>query len=612
MKVVQQQKLCLIMTLLLWACAAVTGIFYVNSKTLFPAEFLLQCTNILFVGGVVCVLAWRHSLLARQAFIEKRDEEESTAEENIFDNEGDFGGRYQQAFQQFNKIMLPAVLILISMLEVYLSARVLVMDEMKLSETPGSPLLSISVMLGLALILFLAGKFCSGLAFDEKHHFLRPVSACVLFGSLTLFIAAICALVYYFNDEIPVLMWFILTSCILSFVLAAERLLLWLVDLYRPKRKTDEYIPVYESRLLALFSHPKGVFGNLSGMLEYQFGIKVSESAFLNFAKKVFIPFVCIQLLTLLVLSSVTYIRPHENGLKQSWNSADFELLQPGLCLTAPWPLAKIERYDVQRIQVMDLNNQEPQHEDEQKDKKKTPALVDIWQDEKYESQISMVGDNAQQGNPSLAVVKAQLKYRISDALVYRSSFRNSSDALQMYARQILNRALLEGDFHSILRGGLFEFSQKLQKDIHAKVAPLLGVEVVGVEISNFQPPPQVAADYQKIFAEVQDGRRFSLDAEKYAISLTSKASIAADKLTKVARSETILKSLLYDVELAVFKAQRDSYNKVPLIYKAMARMNAIEEAVAKVRKLVNLTDAEKEVITLELKKISPDLMNLE
>ena len=50
----------------------------------------------------------------------------------------------------------------------------------------------------------------------------------------------------------------------------------------------------------------------------------------------------------------------------------------------------------------------------------------------------------------------------------------------------------------------------------------------------------------------------------------------------------------------------------MPILYKAIARMNAVEKMLEGVRKVINLTGSDNEVITLELKKSTPDLLELE
>lgn len=604
---VKQQKICLFMVLVQFLFAAVTYSLVLKFKGSQPVFFLQQCVNMLIMGGLISLLAWRHSALSWAAFLEKRDSAGRTQKDNIFTDEVDMTGRQERAFLQFNKILMPIILIIYSLVEIFLSGRLIFLDAEKIETLQGSLLVPAAIMTVLALILFLAGKYCSGLAFDEKHHFLRPVSGYLLLNAFNLFFALVSALVFYFGT-VGLLSFFLWFSIILSLVLAVERILLWIVDLYRPKLKNEEFLPVYESRILALFSQPRGVFGNLSSMLEYQFGISISESLFSVFAKKVLLPFICVQLFTLFLLSSLTYIRPFEQGLKFSVGKDSFEVLEPGLHISAPWPFCNVERFDVKRIKEINLT-EDPQFTEEFK-----ITDADVWGNESYGKLVSMTVEKDSNGAYSqvLAVVDVRLKYTITDVLQFRSAYLNSEQALRMHGRRVLSRLLLEHNFADVLKGGLGAFSDAIKKELQKSVAPELGVDIVDIEIVNYQPPPEVAEYYQSVYKSIQDGRRLLTLADKYEVEIVSKAEMYSDMQIKKAQSETVRKTMLLDAELESFKAQRDAYSKLPKIYKTMAKMEVFENWLKDVRKVINLSGADKEIIILELKKVGPDLLNLE
>lgn len=607
MNQVRQQKICLFMVVLQFIFAGIVYSLAVKFQDKQPVFFLQQCVNMLLMGGLISVLAWRHSSLSWNSFIERRDSSGKSKKDNIFTDEIDMTGRQERAFLQFNKILMPVILVVYSLVEIYLSGRFIFLNPESIEKPEGSLLVPAAIMTVLALILFLSGKYCSGLAFDEKHHFLRPVSGYLLLNAFNLFFGLISALVFYFGTAglLDFFFWF---SVILSLALAVERLLLWVVDLYRPKLRNEDYLPVYESRILALFSQPRGVFGNLSSMLEYQFGISISESLFSVFAKKVFLPFVCIQLITLFLLSSLTYIRPFEKGLKFSTGQTNFEVLEPGLHFNSPWPFCSIERYDVQRVKEINLT-EDPQFEEEFK-----VEDADTWGNESYGKLLSMTVQKDSSGKQSqvLAVVDVRLKYSIVDILKFRSNYQNSEKALRMYGRQILSRLLLEYNFSDVLKNGLGGFSVALKTELQDSVAPELGVDIVDIEIVNYQPPPEIAEYYQAVYKAIQDGRSLLTQSEKYKVELVSRAEMVSDKLIRQAKSETVRKIMLLDTELNSFIAQRDAYKKLPLLYKTMAKMDVFEDWLKDVRKVINLSGAEKEIIILELKKNGPDLLNLE
>ncbi|MCM8542182.1 MAG: SPFH domain-containing protein [Lentisphaeraceae bacterium] len=604
---VRQQKICLFMVVVQFLFAGVIYSLTIKFQGNQPVFFLQQCVNMLIMGGLISLLAWRHSALSWSAFIERRDSAGTIHKENIFTDEVDMTGRQERAFLQFNKILMPVILVIFSLIEIYLSGRLLFLDPEIIENPQNSLLVPVAIMTALALVLFLSGKYCSGLAFDEKHHFLRPVSGYLLLNAFNLFFALISGLVFYFGT-VGLLSFFLWFSIILSLILAVERILLWVVDLYRPKLKNEEYLPIYESRILALFSQPKGVFGNLSSMLEYQFGISISESLFSVFAKKVLLPFLCIQLISLFLLSSLTYIRPFEKGLKFSVGEQKFDVLEPGLHVNAPWPFCNVERYDVKRVKEINLT-EDPQFTEEFKIQD-----ADVWGNESYGKLVSMTVEKDSNGSYSqvLAVVDVRLKYSILDVLKFRSAYMNSEQALKMHGRRVLSRLLLEHNFGEVLKGGLGKFSEAIKIELEKTVAADLGVDIVDIEIVNYQPPPEVAEYYQAVYKSIQDGRRLLTQAEKYEVEIVSRAEMYSDMQIKRAQSETLRKTMLLDAELESFKAQRDAYEKLPKIYKTMAKMEVFENWLKDVRKVINLSGADREIIILELKKVGPDLLNLE
>jgi regulator of protease activity HflC (stomatin/prohibitin superfamily) len=181
-----------------------------------------------------------------------------------------------------------------------------------------------------------------------------------------------------------------------------------------------------------------------------------------------------------------------------------------------------------------------------------------------------------------------------------------------MYGQQLLSRTLLENDFNYILKEGLEEYTQSLKSELQRTAGNELGVDIVDVSFVNFQPPPEVAESFQATLGALQDKEKQMTIAEKYVVSIVSKAEVLADKKVKGARSNTILKSLLLDAEAESFDEQLRAYKKTPLLYENQAVMIALESWIEDVRKIVNLTNASKEIITLELKKNEPGLMDME
>ncbi|MCH2205589.1 MAG: hypothetical protein MK132_06950 [Lentisphaerales bacterium] len=607
----KQQKYSLMAAVFQLFMGAFVAGLWLKYEGFLPVEFLIQAGNTLVIGFLISVLAWRHNAMAWKASIEKRDRGLATEQEKIFSDDDEYFGRFEKSFLQFNKVLLPFILVAISVIEIGLSLRVYLLEASELSKNSQTLLIPVTLMLSFSLISFLVGKFFSGLAHREAYVFLRPVCGYLLYNSFTMFLAGIAALNYHFGVMQP-LVWFVNFSIGLSCLIAIERLFLWIVDMYRPKSKNEGYLPIYESRILALFSQPKGVLGNLAAMLEYQFGIKVSESLFASFSKKVLLPYVSLQLLSLFALSSVTYIKPSEKALKMSWGDKDFTILEPGIYFGAPWPMSSIERLDVHRVTEVDLT------ENAEFEKKLSEArikpLVDNWDQEEYNELLNLAAQINQDGqfSQNLVALNVKLSYRIQDVLKFRGAYENTEAALIMTGRKILTRTLLESNFNETIKSGLKDFHTKLKASLVDVCAEEFGVEVIDVSVINFQPPPEVVEAYRSVHIALEERERLAIKADKYSNSRHNLAELDVDLLLKKATQETVLRKLLLDKELQAFNDQKEVYEKLPVLYKAIALMTTYEAVLKDVRKVVNLTGTQNEIITLELKKSTPDLLELE
>jgi len=100
---VRQQKICLFMVIVQFLFAGVIYSLTIKFQGHQPVFFLQQCVNMLIMGGLISLLAWRHSALSWSAFIERRDSAGATQKENIFTDEVDMTGRQERAFLQIGR-----------------------------------------------------------------------------------------------------------------------------------------------------------------------------------------------------------------------------------------------------------------------------------------------------------------------------------------------------------------------------------------------------------------------------------------------------------------------------------------------------------------------------
>ncbi|MFA6715690.1 MAG: hypothetical protein WCS27_09955, partial [Victivallaceae bacterium] len=119
------------------------------------------------------------------------------------------------------------------------------------------------------LISVFAGAFLIGQSRAKTFRWLQPLGAWLILGFVVLLIAGISTLLT--SKLLPKADYYTSRTVIVIYIiLGAEFISNLVVEFYRP-RTIEEPRPVFESRLLALFTEPGGVVRNIADTLDYQF-----------------------------------------------------------------------------------------------------------------------------------------------------------------------------------------------------------------------------------------------------------------------------------------------------------------------------------------------------
>ena len=95
----------------------------------------------------------------------------------------------------------------------------------------------------------------------------------------------------------------------------ANLLLALLLEIYRPRLKGKVVRPLYESRLVGLLGQPEGLITTAAQALDYQFGFKVSETWFFQFARRSAVAMGLAYFVILVASTCIVYVRPGEQAL---------------------------------------------------------------------------------------------------------------------------------------------------------------------------------------------------------------------------------------------------------------------------------------------------------
>ena len=164
------------------------------------------------------------------------------------------------------------------------------------------------------LILFLLGKYSSGLARLQGQKLLRPGSAYLLLSAYACFLvtADIAATLAGFLKADLIVARFL---CVIMGLIALETLLSLILEIYRVRVRGGESRVLYESRLVGLLGQPEAIITTAAHALDYQFGFKVSEHWFYLFLEKALGWLVLAQFGILILSTCFVVISPGDEAL---------------------------------------------------------------------------------------------------------------------------------------------------------------------------------------------------------------------------------------------------------------------------------------------------------
>jgi regulator of protease activity HflC (stomatin/prohibitin superfamily) len=376
-------------------------------------------------------------------------------------------------------------------------------------------------------------------------------------------------------------------------------------------------------------------------------------------------------------LSCVVVVKPNEEAIIERFgnpvnNSNDVRLVGPGLAFKWPWPVDIAYKRPTKMISELSIGFV-PKVDPKTGEVIRERSL--LWGEKHYKEEYQLLVASKQATGKldagavpvSLVIAAVPVQYRIKDLYSFIYNHKEPEKLLESICYRELTTyaagATIEVDDEaalnrSILGAGRAEAKRVLTENIQdAADKAGLGVEIVFLGIQGIHPPPEVAADYQKVVGAVQEKQALILDAQAERNKTLSNlvGSVEdADKLYKLAaqyqqaekqnKSEEIEK-LSNDLELAftqaggdIFKVLRESesyafetatlaratgerfasqlkaYRAAEEIYKRQLILAALEEALKNIRKYVVVADAnDTQIFIIDFKeKLTPSLYELE
>ena len=412
------------------------------------------------------------------------------------------------------------------------------------------PLVCLALTAGLAFVGFIAGRYLAGLARVREWQLLQA-GASYLMGStlLTSAIAVGFALAHF--EFVSPLRYLAKIIPVLSLAVGAEIALFFLLGFYRPRRPGEIPRPAFNSRLLGLLSNPEGIGKTVADTINYQFGFEVSRSWLLQLLARAAWPLIGLSAGSLLLLSCLVIVEPHQQALVTRFGRVLREPLGPGIHPKAPWPIDSAELYDVARVRKIHVGSHKPAEPGGEILKADVPVLWSNIHGVAPEQLLivapprDLLASQAREGAstgartasgragvrsraPSISLVGGDIfvEFRISDLLGYVTHEADPERRFRQIAEMEASRELYQFDVDTLMAEGRMAASAALRERIQkAADRAGLGIEVMLVGFAGVHPPQEVADAFHETVAAEQERETAIQDARRFAITLLAEAA---------------------------------------------------------------------------------------
>jgi len=476
------------------------------------------------------------------------------------------------------------------------------------------------------LLSVFAGAFLIGQSRTKTFRWLQPLGAWLILGFVVLLTAGVSTLLT--NKFLPQADYYTSRTIIVIYmILGAEFIFNLIVEFYRP-RTIEEPHPIFESRLLALFTEPGGVVRNVADTLDYQFGFKVSGTWIYHFMEKALFPVFIILVIILWAFTCIQEVGPNEVGIEQRFGRIVSKELDPGIYLTLPYPFGKVDRYSYSQINEVTVGGHGDEHDEEEeeeapddghghnkpkakKHKEEIPRII-LWAKKHADDEtkyLVAVKPNAvfteaaakigskqilSQSNAtpvSFLGAEIPIQYRIKKDKLrnFAYNYRDAKHILQKIGEMEASRYFASVDFMSVMSYDRSKASETLHSRIQKAVDDIdLGVEIVKVNLLGVHPPVgDVSKSFQNVI-EARENRETQILAAKAYRSSTlpmiqaQKASIISTAQAYKYRVQTVAKA-----ESERFEKQLKAFKIMPDIYKLRTYLSFLEKDTANIRKYI-------------------------
>ena len=303
--------------------------------------------------------------------------------------------------------------------------------------------------------------------------------------------------------------------------------------------------------------------------LEENTGITMRSLWSIRFIKTL-IPYTVIFACLILWFSTgLIQIESHQHGAVYRFGKLQEKALDPGLHLTLPWPMDRVDVYDTDTVRKITIGY------------KSVEARDNTWTENHGNSEYKLLLGSGDE----VISINLRLEYRVSDLVDYLRSSAAPDKLLEAKAYELVIDHTINADLETLLAVDRSAFAADFHNDLNDFIAPYhTGLEVVSVVLESIHPPVEIASVYQGVVsAEIQAERQI-LEAEGKAAVRIAEAQASYDTAVSMATSDQYMQVAQARADVAEFMASVAADNSYPEAYRYYKYLNAIGQSYGRAR----------------------------
>ena len=337
----------------------------------------------------------------------------------------------------------------------------------------------------------------------------------------------------------------------------------------QPAGGVQESFPLDLGVLSALGGRPN-IFASILDAGERQLGIDLRSTWALTVVRRSLEPLAIGLCLIGWLSTSLTMVGIEEQGLVERLGvPVQGQVLMPGLHLHWPWPVDRVFRIPVKRVQALAVG-----HEGEEAG---GPENV-LWAREHAANEYTLLLGNGR----DLITIDAAVQYRINDPRAWRYRSQNPADALRAIAYRTVMRSTVNRTLADALSENVVTLTNSMREMVQQEANALgLGVEIVGFTVGGMHPPVMVAGDYEAVVSAELGKVTAVVNAQVVHNQMLPEAEASVLTNENTARAEGAQALALSAGQAWSFRTLESQYHAAPEEYFFRRRLETLEKNLA-------------------------------